>query len=40
VRAVAESRKNQKKDSESDLEAARQIAPEVAGKFEHYGIVP
>lgn len=40
ARAVAESRKNQKKDSESDLEAARQIAPEVAGKFEHYGIVP
>ena len=40
ARAVAESRKNQKKDSESDLEAARQIAPEVAGKFEHYGIAP
>jgi tetratricopeptide (TPR) repeat protein len=40
ARAVAESRKNQKKDSESDLGAARQIAPEVAGKFEHYGIVP
>jgi tetratricopeptide (TPR) repeat protein/predicted aspartyl protease len=40
ARAVAESRKNQKKDSEGDLEAARQIAPEVAGKFEHYGIVP
>jgi tetratricopeptide (TPR) repeat protein len=40
ARAVAESRKNQKKDSESDLATARQIAPEVAGKFEHYGIVP
>jgi Tfp pilus assembly protein PilF len=40
VRAVAESRKNEKKESESDLEAARQIAPQVAEKFERYGIVP
>jgi tetratricopeptide (TPR) repeat protein/predicted aspartyl protease len=40
VRAVAESRKNEKKESESDLEAARQITPQVAEKFERYGIVP
>jgi len=40
ARAVAESRKNNKKDSESDLEAARQISPKVAEKFERYGIVP
>ena len=40
ARAVAESRRNDKKDSERDLEAAREIAPDVAGKFEHYGIVP
>jgi len=40
ARAVAESRKHDKKDSESDLEAARQIEPRVAEKFEHYGIVP
>jgi tetratricopeptide (TPR) repeat protein/predicted aspartyl protease len=40
VRAVAESRKNKKKESEGDLEAAKQIAPQVAEKFERYGIVP
>jgi len=40
ARAVAESRKNKKKESESDLEAARQMAPQVAEKFERYGIVP
>jgi len=40
ARAVAESRKNNKKGSETDLEAARQIAPQVAEKFERYGIVP
>jgi len=40
ARAVAESRKNNKKESETDLEAARQIAPQVAEKFERYGIVP
>jgi len=40
ARAVAESRKNNKKGSQTDLEAARQIAPQVAEKFERYGIVP
>ena len=40
ARAVAESRKNEKKDSASDVEAAKQIAPEVAKSFERYGIVP
>jgi tetratricopeptide (TPR) repeat protein len=40
ARAVAESRKNNKKESETDLEAARQIAPQVAEKFERHGIVP
>jgi len=40
ARAVAESRKNNKKESQTDLEAARQIAPQVADKFERYGIVP
>jgi len=40
ARAVAESRKHDKKDSESDLEAAGQIEPRVAEKFERYGIVP
>jgi tetratricopeptide (TPR) repeat protein len=40
ARAVAESRKHNKKESETDLEAARQIAPQVAEKFERYGIVP
>jgi hypothetical protein len=40
ARAVAESRKNAKKDSASDVEAAKQIAPEVAQSFERYGIVP
>ncbi len=40
ARAVAESRKNNKKESETDLEAARQIAPQVAEKFERFGIVP
>jgi tetratricopeptide (TPR) repeat protein/predicted aspartyl protease len=40
ARAVAESRKNDKKDSANDVEAAKQIAPEVAQSFEHYGIVP
>jgi tetratricopeptide (TPR) repeat protein len=40
ARAVAESRKNAKKDSASDVEAARQIAPQVAQGFERYGIVP
>jgi tetratricopeptide (TPR) repeat protein len=40
ARAVAESRKNKTKESESDLEAARQITPQVAEKFERYGLVP
>jgi len=40
ARAVAESRKNNKKESQTDLEAARQIAPQVAEKFERFGIVP
>jgi tetratricopeptide (TPR) repeat protein/predicted aspartyl protease len=40
ARAVAESRKNEKKDSASDVAAAKQIAPEVAKSFERYGIVP
>ena len=40
ARAVAESRKNNEKGSQTDLEAARQIAPQVAEKFERYGIVP
>jgi tetratricopeptide (TPR) repeat protein len=40
ARAVAESRKNEKKESASDLEAARQITPRVAESFERYGIVP
>jgi tetratricopeptide (TPR) repeat protein/predicted aspartyl protease len=40
ARAVAESRKNNQQDSASDLEAARQIEPQVAGRFERYGIVP
>jgi tetratricopeptide (TPR) repeat protein/predicted aspartyl protease len=40
ARAVAESRKNEKKDSANDVEAAKQIAPEVAKSFERYGIVP
>jgi hypothetical protein len=40
ARAVAESRKNEKSDSASDVEAAKQIAPEVAKSFERYGIVP
>jgi tetratricopeptide (TPR) repeat protein len=40
ARAVAESRTNKKKESDTDLHAARQIAPQVAEKFEHYGIVP
>jgi tetratricopeptide (TPR) repeat protein/predicted aspartyl protease len=40
ARAVAESRKNEKKDSANDVEAAKQIAPEVAKSFECYGIVP
>jgi tetratricopeptide (TPR) repeat protein len=40
ARAVAESRKNDHKDSASDLEAARQIAPRIADQFERYGIVP
>ncbi|HEY2634489.1 MAG TPA: aspartyl protease family protein [Steroidobacteraceae bacterium] len=40
ARAVAESRKHNKKDSESDLEAAKQIAPRIAEKFERHGIVP
>jgi tetratricopeptide (TPR) repeat protein/predicted aspartyl protease len=40
ARAVAESRKNEKKDSANDVESARQIAPEVAKSFERYGIVP
>jgi tetratricopeptide (TPR) repeat protein len=40
ARAVAESRTNKKKESDTDLQAARQIAPQVAEKFEHYGIVP
>jgi tetratricopeptide (TPR) repeat protein len=40
ARAVAESRKDKKKDSASDVEAATQLAPEVAESFERYGIVP
>jgi len=40
ARAVAESRKNDHKDSASDLEAATQIAPRIAEQFERYGIVP
>jgi tetratricopeptide (TPR) repeat protein/predicted aspartyl protease len=40
ARAVAESRKDEKKNSASDVEAAKQIAPEVAKSFEHYGIAP
>jgi tetratricopeptide (TPR) repeat protein len=40
TRAVAESRKNNQKDSASDLEAARQIAPRIAEQFERYGIIP
>jgi tetratricopeptide (TPR) repeat protein/predicted aspartyl protease len=40
ARAVAESRKNNKKESQTDLDAARQIAPQVAEKFERYNIVP
>jgi tetratricopeptide (TPR) repeat protein len=40
LRAVAEARKNNQKDSASDLEAARQIAPRIADQFERYGIVP
>ena len=40
ARAVAESRKHNKTDSERDLDSARQIAPRVAEKFERYGIVP
>jgi Tfp pilus assembly protein PilF len=40
ARAVAESRQNKTKESESDLEAARQIAPQVGEKFERYGLVP
>jgi hypothetical protein len=40
ARAVAESRKNEKQESASDLEAARQITPQVAERFERYGIVP
>ena len=40
ARAVAESRKNKRKESESDLEAARQIEPQIADGFERYGISP
>jgi Tfp pilus assembly protein PilF len=40
ARAVAESRKDQKKNSASDIDAAKQIAPKVAERFERYGIVP
>jgi len=40
ARAVAESRKNKKKESESDLEAATQIAPRIAERFERHGLVP
>jgi Tfp pilus assembly protein PilF len=40
ARAVAESRKNEKQESANDLEAARQITPQVAERFERYGIVP
>ena len=40
ARAVAESRKNEKKESASDLEAAKQITPQIAERFERYGIVP
>jgi tetratricopeptide (TPR) repeat protein len=40
ARAVAESRKNNKQESASDLEAARQIAPQDAEKLARYGIVP
>jgi tetratricopeptide (TPR) repeat protein len=40
ARAVAESRKDERMNSASDVEAAKKIAPEVAKSFEHYGIVP
>jgi tetratricopeptide (TPR) repeat protein len=40
ARAVAESRKDEKKISASDVETAKQIAPEVAKSFERYGIAP
>jgi tetratricopeptide (TPR) repeat protein len=40
ARAVAESRKDERKDSASDVEAASQLAPEVAESFERHGIVP
>jgi tetratricopeptide (TPR) repeat protein len=40
ARGVAESRKNDRKQSAADLEAAAQIEPQVAAKFERYGIVP
>jgi tetratricopeptide (TPR) repeat protein len=40
ARAVAESRKNKRQESASDLEAARQIAPQVGEKLARYGIVP
>jgi tetratricopeptide (TPR) repeat protein len=40
ARAVAESRKDERTDSASDVEAARQIAPDVAEIFARHGIVP
>jgi tetratricopeptide (TPR) repeat protein/predicted aspartyl protease len=40
ARAVAESRENKPKESASDGDAARHIAPHVAEYFERYGIVP
>jgi tetratricopeptide (TPR) repeat protein len=40
ARAVAESHKNKKQESENDLEAARKIAPQVGEKLARYGIVP
>jgi tetratricopeptide (TPR) repeat protein len=40
ARAVAEARKDERKDSASDVEAARQLAPEVAESFARHGIVP
>jgi len=40
ARAVAESRKNKKKESATDLEAATQIAPQIAERFGRYGIAP
>jgi Tfp pilus assembly protein PilF len=40
ARAVAESHQNKKQASDADLQAAKEIAPEVAERFERYGIAP